>query len=91
MPAIAAEADGDFVVAWNSLDGSYAGIFAQRFDVPSLIDVDGDGSFLPLTDGLLLLRFGFGFSGATLVNGAVGPACTRCDPATIGAYLKSLI
>ena len=92
-PAIATEADGDFVVAWQSnlLDGSFGGIFAQRFDVPIPIDVDGDGSYLPLTDGLLLLRFGFGFAGATLVNGAVGPGCTRCDPATIGLYLKSLL
>ena len=46
-----------------------------------LIDVDGDGAYLPLTDGLLLLRFGFGFSGATLTTSAVGPNCTRCDAA----------
>jgi hypothetical protein len=44
-----------------------------------------------LTDGLLLLRFGFGFSGNTLINGAVGPGCTRCDAASITAYLQSLL
>ena len=51
-------------------DGFGAGVFAQRFDVPTVIDIDGDGQYLPLTDGLLLLRFGFGFNGATLVTGA---------------------
>jgi len=91
-PAVAAAADGDFVIVWQSpQDGDYDGIFAQRFDVGPTIDVDGDGAYLPLTDGLLLLRFGFGFSGSTLISGAVGPGCTRCDAASITAYLMSLL
>jgi hypothetical protein len=56
-----------------------------------VIDVDGDGLYLPLTDGLLLLRFAFGFSGNTLITGAVGPGCTRCDPPSITQYLQSLL
>ena len=33
MPALAVEPDGDFVVAWQSYlqDGSYYGIFGQRY------------------------------------------------------------
>jgi len=31
-PVVAADADGDFVVAWEAPDGSSSGIFAQRFD-----------------------------------------------------------
>ena len=46
-------------------------VFAQRFDVSPLVDADGDGLYLALTDGLLLLRFSFGFTGATLITGAV--------------------
>jgi hypothetical protein len=89
---VAADADGDFVVTWASeRDGPGFEVFARRFDVPMLVDVDGDGAYLPLTDALLLLRFAFGFSGAALTTGAVGPGCTRCDPASITAYLQGLV
>jgi hypothetical protein len=40
--------------------------------VPS--DVDADGAVPPLTDGILILRFLFGFTGNTLVTGAVNLA-----------------
>jgi hypothetical protein len=54
-------------------------------------DVDGDGEVDPLTDGLLILRFAFDFTGATLVSGAVDQAnCTRCTAAAIEAYLRAL-
>jgi DNA-binding beta-propeller fold protein YncE len=60
-------------------------------DVPSY-DIDGDGQTDALTDGLLLLRYLFGFTGATLVTGAVDLAnCTRCTAAVIEAYLGALI
>ena len=60
--------------------------------MPSLVDIDGDGLYLPLTDGLLLLRFSFGFSGATtLITGAVSGSCTRCDAPSITAYLQTLL
>jgi hypothetical protein len=45
----------------------------------------------PLTDGLLVLRYLFGFTGAALTSGAVDTAnCTRCDAAAIGTYLSIL-
>ena len=44
----------------------------------------------PLTDGLLALRFLFGFTGSTLTTGAVGQGCTRCDAAMIEPYLTAL-
>ena len=89
--AVATDPDGDFVVTWNAIDGSSFGVFGQRFDVAPGIDVDGDGQFLPLTDGLLILRFAFGFTGNTLITGAVGPGCTRCDAPSITAYLNALL
>ena len=58
--------------------------------MPAILDIDGDGSLGALTDGLLVLRFLFGFTGSTLTAGAVGGGCTRCDAATIAAYLQSL-
>jgi hypothetical protein len=60
--------------------------------IETLLDVDGDGSAEPLTDGLLILRFLFGLTGETLTNSAVNLAgCTRCDAATIEPYLQGLV
>jgi hypothetical protein len=55
-----------------------------------VLDIDGNGAIQPLADGLLVLRFEFGFTGTTLTSGAVGPGCTRCDHTTILPYLQSL-
>jgi hypothetical protein len=55
-----------------------------------VLDVDGDGSAQPLSDGILLLRYWFGFRGQVLVTGAVDAGCTRCDAAAIEPYLASL-
>ena len=54
-------------------------------------DIDGNGLVEPLTDGLLLLRESFGFTGSTLVNGAVDLVkCTRCTATEIEAFIASL-
>ena len=44
-------------------------------------------SLEPLTDGLLALRYLFGFRGTTLSTGAIGGGCTRCDAPSIETYL----
>ena len=54
------------------------------------LDVDDDGAVGPLTDGLLILRSLFGFTGTTLTAGALGNNCERCDPAAIASYIQSL-
>ena len=92
QPQVAVDDTGRFVVAWssNGQDGSAYGVFAQRFAKLAVMDVDGNGAVTPLTDGLLVLRFLFGFSGATLTTGAIGPGCTRCDAAAIVPYLEGL-
>ena len=47
-PAVAMDAEGDFVVAWqsNGQDGSSYGVFAQRYDGVARVagDFDGDGN-----------------------------------------------
>jgi hypothetical protein len=56
-----------------------------------VMDIDNNGALDPLTDGLLVLRFTFGFTGTTLTNGAVAGNCvTRCDASTILPYLQML-
>jgi hypothetical protein len=54
-------------------------------------DVDGNGDVDALTDALLILRYVFGFRGATLIAGAVGPGCTRCLAPEIEGYLDPLV
>ncbi len=89
-----AAASGNFVVAWESdtQDGSELWRSSPSASPqPRSIDIDGDGAVLPLTDGLLVLRSTFGFTGAVLTTGAVNLAgCTRCDAAAIEPYLKTL-
>ena len=92
LPGVAINS-GSFVVVWESVgqDGALAGIFGQRF-ATAILDIDGNGATTPLTDGLLVLRFLFGFSGATLTSGAVDVAgCARCTGPAIEAYLETLI
>jgi hypothetical protein len=55
---------------------------------PPLLDTDGDGKALPLTDGLVFMRYLFGFRGATLIQGAVDTVnCTRCDAASVEEHI----
>jgi hypothetical protein len=54
------------------------------------LDVDGDATTRALTDGLLVLRFLFNLTGATLINGVVDPDCTRCTAMDIAGYLQPL-
>jgi hypothetical protein len=84
-------ADG-FVVTWESYgqDGSDQGVFAQRFAETAILDIDADGSTQALTDGLLVLRRFFGFTGTTLTSGATAGGCTRCDAASIVPYFTEL-
>ncbi|MGB1904263.1 MAG: DUF1588 domain-containing protein [Pseudomonadales bacterium] len=51
------------------------------------LDVDGDGAQTPLTDGLLVIRHLFGFTGDPLSQGAVNSSGTRTDSAAITLYL----
>jgi hypothetical protein len=89
--AVAMDGDGDFVVAWETFrDGDSFGVFTQRGVTRAIVDIDGNASTAPLTDGLLLLRFIFGFTGTTLTSGAVGDDCTSCDAAAIESYLMDL-
>jgi hypothetical protein len=87
------ENSGDFVAAWQSggQDGSGAGAFARRFTAIRAGDIDGNGAAGALTDGLLLLRYLFGFRGAALVTGATAPDCTRCTAAAIESYLAAKV
>jgi hypothetical protein len=65
-------------------------VTAYLNSIAGQLDIDDNGAFGALTDGLLVLRHLFGFTGATLVNGAVAANCNRCDAGEIDAYLDGL-
>jgi hypothetical protein len=52
------------------------------------LDVDGNGVIQGSTDGILIARFLFGFTGDALINGAIGAGATRTTEAEIIDYLN---
>jgi len=44
-----------------------------------IFDIDADGIVSPFTDGILLMRWLFGFSGDALIEGVVSPSANRAD------------
>jgi hypothetical protein len=86
---------GAATVADHSGNG-HTGTLAASFvgatypGLPGTLDVDDNGTTDALTDGLVVLRFIFGFTGTTLTANAVGGGCGRCDDASIGPYVAAL-
>ena len=55
-------------------------------------DIDGNGTIAALSDGLLTLRYMFGFRGTSLTQGAVDPSdCTICTDEAIEGCLAYLL
>ena len=55
------------------------------------LDLDGNGESEALTDGLLLIRYLFGFTGDALTAGAIGNNAERDTAEKIEAYVQSRI
>ena len=64
-------------------------IQAHINDRPDRFDLDGDGLHQPLTDGLLLLRLLFGFTGEALTQGALGDKANRRTSNHILGHIES--
>ena len=60
---------------------------ATIFEQTCTLDTDGNGSDGALTDGVLDVRYLFGFTGAQLTDGAIGTGATRTDAASVMSYL----
>jgi hypothetical protein len=71
-------------------DGSDA-IASYLTDADSQLDIDGDGEAKPLTDGLLLIRYLFGFSGDSLISGAIGSGAERDTADEVEAYIEERV
>ena len=55
-----------------------------------ILDIDANNAYDPLTDGVMVLRYLFGFSGAALATDAIGSGAGRVDPTQIGTYLGNI-
>ncbi|MDC3327582.1 hypothetical protein OAW16_01775 [Pseudomonadales bacterium] len=83
----------------EALTNGAVGTAAERADAESVasylgsarqaLDIDGDGEAKALTDGLLLIRYLFGFEGDALISGAIGRDATRKDAASVEAYIEA--
>jgi hypothetical protein len=65
-----------------------ADITAYLTNAATELDIDGDDEAKALTDGLLLIRYLFGFSGNSLTSGAVGEGAKRGSAERIVAYIE---
>ena len=64
----------------------------SKYDESNLLDIDGNGTVLAATDGLLLLRYLFELRGESLINGVIDKnKCVRCNAASIESHLQSLV
>ena len=78
-------------VSGEASRGSSEAIAGYLTDAESELDIDGDGESKPLTDGLLLIRYLFGFSGDSLISGAIGDGAERDTAEEVEAYIKERV
>jgi hypothetical protein len=70
---------------------TFAGL-GSTFSVQTFnLDIDGNGVADALTDGLLIIRHLFGFTGNTLIDGAVATNCARCTAQDIEAHIAQYL
>ena len=83
---------GTYSVTYNVSDTAGNGAFqvSRIVRVGGIIDVDGNGQYDALTDGLLLLRSMFGLDGNPLVAGTVAPNASYSSPEEIESQIDSL-
>ena len=63
----------------------------QSEDQYAILDIDQNGSFDALTDGLILLKYAFGLRGDSLISSVVDTNGNRTTAAEIEAHIQSLI
>ncbi len=74
-------------IAGNATRKTWADI--QPFIQLGQLDIDQNGSTEAATDGLLIMRAMFGWTGTAVTNGALGVGAQRADWTAIRAYLNT--
>ena len=73
----------------NAQPVTAAEIVSYLDEAPSgMLDVDGNSNADALTDGLLFIRFLFGFTGEAFISGAIGPLAARSNASDIFNFLQ---
>ena len=57
----------------------------------AVLDIDANGSFDALTDGLIILRYAFGLRGQSLIDDVIPEDANRTEAADIEAHIESLL
>ena len=83
---------GDYIVSYNVEDssGNKALEVTRSIYVGGTLDIDGNGNYDALTDGLLILRYMFGLDGESLVLGTVASDATLKTSNEIEAQIQSI-
>ena len=55
-----------------------------------ILDVDANNAYDALTDGVMVLRYLFGFNASAVAAGAIGSGAGRIDPTTNATYLDDI-
>lgn len=71
--SIAIDIDGALMLGGSCGQTGYS-FCAVRYSIPCTMDMDGDGSVLATTDGLIYARIALGMTGAAVTNGIVFPS-----------------
>ena len=80
--------DDDLIVNLTIADTGGPGV--SDGTVAFNLDVDANTHYDALTDGLVVLRYLFGLTGASLTSGALGPGATLISPASMVGHLKDI-
>lgn len=86
----------NFVACQYSPPGNFTGQFPYVLAVVNPptpggpLDVDGNGAYDALTDGLIILRYMFGITGSSLIDKALGVGATVTAPAAMLTKLDGL-
>jgi Ca2+-binding RTX toxin-like protein len=57
----------------------------------NILDIDANGSFDALTDGLIILRYAFGLRGQSLIDDVISEDAMRAEAADIETYIETLL
>ncbi|OCC14684.1 hypothetical protein DBT_1999 [Dissulfuribacter thermophilus] len=78
---------GTYYLSLQNSDGKKGIVGNFKIITNRVLDVDGDGKTDALTDGLLILRYLFGFRGQALISQAVSQLATRTSSSDIETFL----
>ena len=83
---------GTYSVTYNVSDaaGNAAAQIIRTVEISGIIDLDGNGQYDALTDGLLVLRSMFGLDGSALISGTVASNATFTSATDIEAQIENL-